>query len=56
MYLVNLNWWVQLFLEIFFDEGYRSGLGFRIGLNDFGLQLGAQYRRSTTIHRGIDQY
>ena len=29
-----------------FDEGYRSGLGFRIGLNDFGLQLGAQYRRS----------
>jgi hypothetical protein len=29
-----------------FDEGYRSGLGFRIGLNDFGLQLGTQYRRS----------
>lgn len=29
-----------------YDEGFRSGLGFRIGLNDFGLQLGAQYRRA----------
>ena len=28
-----------------YDEGYKSGLGFTFGLNDFGFGAGIQYRR-----------
>ena len=28
-----------------FDEGYKKGLGFSFGLNDFGFGLGLQYRK-----------
>ncbi len=28
-----------------YDEGYRSGFGFFVGVSDFGLGVGAQYRK-----------